>query len=355
VSPADQRHRSEHRLPQHDSLPPLGQQLPSALSWQAPRASATLLRGTGSNVEPVAGSWRARVHFGTARAHANHCEQHPYRLRGPLARRLPTSCPRARHWDLPGLRLTGFHRTAACGDALLAAVRGERTHECRQSGVCRDQGQRTFRTAGRAARVDRRGKVRRVPRWAASGGNCAPVKRGVDKSCDTSRLVPRLAFRQAPAMWSQIASLPVLGKALSMKSKMVAVSLAAALAVVLGVGSQAQVKVGKTRPLTTKQLMAGHVGLNCGALNKALQGNGPADEAGWTDAATRAALLNESSYTLMDDSRCPDAKWAEACMTLRNCSKVVLEKVTAKDAAGARGAFTAMTGACSSCHAAHKK
>ncbi len=142
-----------------------------------------------------------------------------------------------------------------------------------------------------------------------------------------------------------------------MKSRLVAAALVASLGavVVFSSGSLAQVTKGKSRPLTTKQLMAGNIKPNCAALGAALQNNGPADDAGWATAATQAALLNESSYTMMDDGRCPDATWADACMTLRKCSNVVLEKIAAKDASGAREAFTAMTGSCKSCHTAHKK
>lgn len=125
-------------------------------------------------------------------------------------------------------------------------------------------------------------------------------------------------------------------------------------ALLAGSQSQAQVKQGKTRPLTTKQLMGGLVGPQCKELGAMLQGAGPADEKAWEMAGTKAALLNECGYTLMADGRCPDATWKGACDTLQNCSKVLLEKVAAKDASGAREAFTAMTGACKSCHAAHK-
>ncbi len=117
----------------------------------------------------------------------------------------------------------------------------------------------------------------------------------------------------------------------------------------------AQVKKGKTRPLTTHQLMEALVGPSTGALSKSLEGTGPTDDKGWSLAATRASLLNESAHILMADGRCPDATWAGACKTLDDCSKVVLTKIEAKDAAGARDAFKAMTMSCAGCHAAHKK
>jgi hypothetical protein len=131
----------------------------------------------------------------------------------------------------------------------------------------------------------------------------------------------------------------------------------AALAGAILVGSQslAQVKQGKTRPLKTAHLMSGLIGPNCSALGKELQGDGPADDKAWAAAAARAGLLNESGHLLMDDGRCPDKTWADACKTLRDCSAVVLTKIEAKDASGAREAFTAMVGSCKACHTAHKK
>jgi uncharacterized membrane protein len=142
-----------------------------------------------------------------------------------------------------------------------------------------------------------------------------------------------------------------------MRRRTLGVMVIAALALLALVTTQtaAQVKQGKSRPLTTHTLMGVIVGPQCGALNNALKDSGPADDAGWKKAAQQAELLNEASHILMADGRCPDAKWAEACKTLDDCSKVILEKVKAKDAAGARQAFAAMTQACAGCHAAHKK
>jgi hypothetical protein len=110
---------------------------------------------------------------------------------------------------------------------------------------------------------------------------------------------------------------------------------------------------GKTRPAETKHLMAGINGPNCSALAKLLKA-GPADDKAWADAVRHAALLNEMSYILMDDGRCPDKVWAGAAKTLRECSAKVLEAAQAKDAAAAQEAFKKMVGACSTCHKAHK-
>jgi len=116
----------------------------------------------------------------------------------------------------------------------------------------------------------------------------------------------------------------------------------------------AQVKQGKARLIKTKQLMKGLVAANCGAIGEGLKA-GPADDKAWEDLATKAALLNEASYVLMDDGRCPDAAWADADKTLREGSATLVTKLEAKDAAGAQEAFKAMTQACTACHKAHKK
>jgi cytochrome c556 len=130
-----------------------------------------------------------------------------------------------------------------------------------------------------------------------------------------------------------------------------------ALVAVVSLGAlavQAQVKQGKTRPIKTKQLMKGLVAANCGAIGEALK-SPPTDDKGWDELATKAALLNEASYTLMDDGRCPDAAWADADKMLREGSATLLSKLEAKDAAGAQEAFKTMTQACGACHKAHKK
>ena len=115
-----------------------------------------------------------------------------------------------------------------------------------------------------------------------------------------------------------------------------------------------QVTKGKTRPLTTKQLMSGLVFPNCKGIGDALKGTVEGDEA-WAALATKAALLNEGGHILMADGRCPDAVWAGAAKTLRENSAALLEQIDKQDLAGAKEAFKAMTGACGACHKAHKK
>lgn len=129
--------------------------------------------------------------------------------------------------------------------------------------------------------------------------------------------------------------------------------LLSTLAMVSAVAT-AQITKGKTRLALTKQIMSGLVQTNCAALGKGTK-EAPADEAAWTALATNAALLNEASYLLMDDGRCPDADWANAAKALRAGSAAVLAKIEAKDAAGTVAEFKTMTQACGACHKAHKK
>ena len=134
---------------------------------------------------------------------------------------------------------------------------------------------------------------------------------------------------------------------------LIVIATAVALITVIGPAT-AQVKQGKTRPLKTKQLMSGLVQPNCKGLGDSLKEK-PADQKAWDALATKAALLNEASYILMDDGRCPDGDWANAATTLREQSAVVLAKIEEHDADGASAAFQAMTKACGACHKAHKE
>ena len=139
-----------------------------------------------------------------------------------------------------------------------------------------------------------------------------------------------------------------------MGKKLVCMATIVGLVTVLSAVSSAQVKKGKTRVLTTKQMMAGLVKPNCAGIGEALKG-APADDKAWEDLATKAALLNEASFSLMDDGRCPDGDWANASKALRDASAAVLAKVEAKDAAGAKEAFKGVTDSCGACHKVHKK
>jgi cytochrome c556 len=122
----------------------------------------------------------------------------------------------------------------------------------------------------------------------------------------------------------------------------------------LSVSAIAQVKKGKTRLLTTKQLMGGLVKPHATAIGDGLK-TAPADDKAWAELATKVALLNEASYTMMDDGRCPDDVWANACKALREGTATALAKIEAKDLAGAQDAMKAASASCGTCHKAHKK
>lgn len=133
-----------------------------------------------------------------------------------------------------------------------------------------------------------------------------------------------------------------------------------ALLTVLAVGfawtaGEAQIKKGKTRAADTKYLMRGGVQPNCAAVGKLLKDSGPADDKAWDDVACHASLLNELSYSVMDDGRCPDKTWADAAKLLRETSGKVLDAAKAKKLDDANAAFKELTTACGSCHKAHKK
>jgi cytochrome c556 len=119
--------------------------------------------------------------------------------------------------------------------------------------------------------------------------------------------------------------------------------------------AQAQVKKGKSRPMATAQFMKQVVKPQCEALKKGLDG-GPASAEAWATLAAQAAVLNEASYLLMDDGRCPDGVWAEAASkVLRQGSADVLSAAESKDLAAAKDAFGRMTKACGACHDKHKE
>lgn len=138
-----------------------------------------------------------------------------------------------------------------------------------------------------------------------------------------------------------------------MRRSALSVGVLAVTALVLSQTAEGQKTKGKTRPAATKHFMAGISGPNCGSLAKLFK-DGPADDKAWATAVRNAALLNELSYILMEDGRCPDKVWKGAAETLRGCSAKVLEAAEAKDLDAARAAFKKMLGACATCHGAHK-
>lgn len=96
------------------------------------------------------------------------------------------------------------------------------------------------------------------------------------------------------------------------RSRVLALATVAGLLLVLLVSSEmsnAQVTKGKERPLTTKQWMQAVHKVHCGAIKEGLEA-GPSDDDAWAKIALHAAMMNESSYVLMADGRCPDGDWA---------------------------------------------
>lgn len=138
-----------------------------------------------------------------------------------------------------------------------------------------------------------------------------------------------------------------------MNTLFLAGGLAAAL--ILVQTSAAQVEKGKTRPMLTSHLMSGLNKVHFGALRKGL-GAAPATDEAWDDLVKSAALLNEASYILMADGRCPDGIWADAATkNLREGSAAVLTAIEARDLEAAKKGVGTIGQACKSCHDAHRK
>ncbi len=117
----------------------------------------------------------------------------------------------------------------------------------------------------------------------------------------------------------------------------------------------AQVKQGKARPAKTGALMKGIVKPHFGDLKKALE-TPPANDEAWDAIATQASVLNEISYALMEDGRCPDGIWADASTKqLRSGSADLLKAAESKDHAAAKKAFGTLAQSCKACHDKHKE
>lgn len=112
-------------------------------------------------------------------------------------------------------------------------------------------------------------------------------------------------------------------------------------------------KKGEKRPLTTKQMMAGLVKPQLVSLQESLKA-GPETDEDWAAIATSVALLNESGYLMMDDSRCPDDIWKTGCEELRVGTETLLADVEKRDAASATEHVALVTKSCKTCHTEHK-
>ncbi|MFN8008269.1 MAG: hypothetical protein U0V70_14840 [Terriglobia bacterium] len=133
------------------------------------------------------------------------------------------------------------------------------------------------------------------------------------------------------------------------------VSIVGVALLFMGLGLTAQVKKGQTRAAATKYLMRAVNQPMCAGLGASLKDSGPADDKAWDTAMCQASVLNEMGFLLMEDGRCPDAVWAGAAKDLREGSAAVLAALEKKDLEAARTSFKTVTGACGTCHKAHKK
>jgi cytochrome c556 len=142
-----------------------------------------------------------------------------------------------------------------------------------------------------------------------------------------------------------------------MRNLLISTSFALATAMLAwaltGQTGEAQIKKGKDHAAQTKYLMRGVVGSGCGSIGGLLK-KGPSDDKAWEALACHASILNEMSYVLMDDGRCPDKVWAGAAKALRESSAKVLAAAEAKDLESAQTAFKGVTASCAACHTAHK-
>lgn len=134
-----------------------------------------------------------------------------------------------------------------------------------------------------------------------------------------------------------------------------------ALAIAVAVGALAwthealAVKTqGKSRLAQTKYLMRGISQAHCAGIGGLLKESGPADDKAWDTLLCHANCLNELSYVLMDDGRCPDADWAGAAKSLREATAAVAEAAGKKDLDATRTAFQSVTASCGACHKVHK-
>jgi cytochrome c556 len=140
-----------------------------------------------------------------------------------------------------------------------------------------------------------------------------------------------------------------------MLRRLVVVAIGIGVGFGLMAGTATAQKKGKSRAAATKYLMRGIQQSHCKALGDLLKDAGPADDKAWDTAACHASCLNEMSYLLMDDGRCPDGVWKGAAEGLREGSAAVLAAVEKKDLEATRAAFKSVTGSCGACHKAHKK
>ncbi len=117
----------------------------------------------------------------------------------------------------------------------------------------------------------------------------------------------------------------------------------------------AQVEKGKSRPMRTEHFMEGSIKPHATGIKKGLEA-GPSTDEDWNELAMHAEILNEGSYVLMEDGRCPDSVWADAATkTMRHGSESLIQAIDLKDLAAAKKAFGDLSKSCKECHEKHKK
>lgn len=139
-----------------------------------------------------------------------------------------------------------------------------------------------------------------------------------------------------------------------MKQRLFIAGLVVAVVTVsLAIPGNAQ-KKGKTRPLTSSQLMAGLVKPQLVVLQEGLK-EAPNDDDAWKKLATAAALLNESGHIMMADDRSPDGDiWKDACKIMDEGTLKMLKLIQKKDAEGAKESIAGITASCKHCHTEYK-
>jgi hypothetical protein len=113
--------------------------------------------------------------------------------------------------------------------------------------------------------------------------------------------------------------------------------------------------VPQVRVAQVRHIMAGLNGPTCATLGGSLKGDGPKADKEWADVVKLAALLNEAGFMLMENGRCPDEIWKNACAALRENSGRVAVAGGSKNLEEARVGFKGVTAACGACHTVHKK
>lgn len=117
----------------------------------------------------------------------------------------------------------------------------------------------------------------------------------------------------------------------------------------------AKVKKGDSRPLSTANWMKNVVKPHCNDLKKEIAA-GPKTDEDWESLIEHAEILNETSYILMEDKRCPDSVWADSSSkTLRSGSDALIAAAKAKNAQASDEAFKSMMKSCKECHNKHKE